>query len=158
MCVSPFLTHFRRCASCCPSKARVAAHGDPRDAALKRRARAVRRLPGTRRREFCQVRRALCGLRPIQTGARRQGREFCSPVPPFAQPHHFIIVIATTPCPVITIDRLTHPLWLHKGKVSAPRSLLAGLGAGLMEAIFAVTPSETIKYAKPLSFFFGHKL
>ncbi|KAF8487113.1 mitochondrial tricarboxylate transporter [Russula ochroleuca] len=33
----------------------------------------------------------------------------------------------------------------NKGKVSAPRSLLAGLGAGMMEAIFAVTPSETIK-------------
>ncbi|TFY72393.1 hypothetical protein EVG20_g632 [Dentipellis fragilis] len=32
-----------------------------------------------------------------------------------------------------------------EGKVSPPRSLLAGLGAGLMEAIFAVTPSETIK-------------
>ncbi|KAI0776657.1 mitochondrial tricarboxylate transporter [Trametes elegans] len=31
------------------------------------------------------------------------------------------------------------------GKVSAPRSLLAGLGAGMMEAVFAVTPSETIK-------------
>lgn len=53
---------------------------------------------------------------------------------------------------------------LFKGKVSAPRSLLgrvltvsspelaniltfslAGLGAGMTEAIFAVTPSETIK-------------
>ncbi|KAJ3727629.1 mitochondrial carrier domain-containing protein [Lentinula raphanica] len=32
-----------------------------------------------------------------------------------------------------------------EGKVSAPRSLVAGLGAGMMEAIFAVTPSETIK-------------
>ncbi|THH16216.1 hypothetical protein EW146_g4388 [Bondarzewia mesenterica] len=30
-------------------------------------------------------------------------------------------------------------------RVSAPRSLVAGLGAGMMEAIFAVTPSETIK-------------
>ena len=29
--------------------------------------------------------------------------------------------------------------------MSAPRSLLAGLGAGMMEAVFAVTPSETIK-------------
>lgn len=34
---------------------------------------------------------------------------------------------------------------MGEGKVSAPRSLLAGLGAGMMEAIFAVTPSETIK-------------
>ncbi|KAF8734638.1 hypothetical protein AX14_003271 [Amanita brunnescens Koide BX004] len=32
-----------------------------------------------------------------------------------------------------------------QGKVSAPRSLLAGLGAGMTEAIIAVTPSETIK-------------
>ncbi|KAF7374978.1 Mitochondrial tricarboxylate transporter [Mycena sanguinolenta] len=32
-----------------------------------------------------------------------------------------------------------------EGKVSAPRSLLAGLGAGMTEAVFAVTPSETIK-------------
>ncbi|KAL4063359.1 mitochondrial carrier domain-containing protein [Scleroderma yunnanense] len=32
-----------------------------------------------------------------------------------------------------------------EGKVSPPRSLLAGLGAGMMEAIIAVTPSETIK-------------
>lgn len=32
-----------------------------------------------------------------------------------------------------------------KGKLTAPRSLLAGLGAGTTEAIFAVTPSETIK-------------
>lgn len=32
-----------------------------------------------------------------------------------------------------------------QGKLSAPRSMLAGLGAGMMEAIIAVTPSETIK-------------
>ncbi|KAI9623025.1 hypothetical protein KEM48_009642 [Puccinia striiformis f. sp. tritici PST-130] len=31
------------------------------------------------------------------------------------------------------------------GKLSGPRSLLAGLGAGMCEAIIAVTPSETIK-------------
>ena len=37
--------------------------------------------------------------------------------------------------------------YYRQGKVSAPRSLVAGLGAGMMEAIFAVTPSETIKYA-----------
>lgn len=55
-------------------------------------------------------------------------------------------------------------VFLNQGKVSAPRSLLgrkpfwtpgicpsntevhaAGLGAGMTEAIFAVTPSETIK-------------
>lgn len=33
-----------------------------------------------------------------------------------------------------------------EGKVSPARSLVAGLGAGITEAIFAVTPSETIKY------------
>ncbi|KAK4685131.1 hypothetical protein P7C73_g5027, partial [Tremellales sp. Uapishka_1] len=32
-----------------------------------------------------------------------------------------------------------------EGKLTAPRSMLAGLGAGLTEAIIAVTPSETIK-------------
>ncbi|KAN0080254.1 Mitochondrial carrier domain containing protein [Tylopilus felleus] len=32
-----------------------------------------------------------------------------------------------------------------QGKVSAPKSLVAGLGAGMTEAIIAVTPSETIK-------------
>jgi len=32
-----------------------------------------------------------------------------------------------------------------EGKVSAPRSLVAGLGAGMVEAVIAVTPSETIK-------------
>jgi len=37
--------------------------------------------------------------------------------------------------------------YYRQGKVSAPRSLVAGLGAGMMEAIFAVTPSETIKCA-----------
>ncbi|KAJ9106076.1 hypothetical protein QFC21_001215 [Naganishia friedmannii] len=34
---------------------------------------------------------------------------------------------------------------LIQGKLSAPRSLVAGLGAGMTEAVFAVTPSETIK-------------
>jgi len=32
-----------------------------------------------------------------------------------------------------------------EGKLTGPRSLAAGLGAGVMEAILAVTPSETIK-------------
>lgn len=31
------------------------------------------------------------------------------------------------------------------GKLSPARSLLAGLGAGVCEAVVAVTPSETIK-------------
>ncbi|KAJ9124141.1 hypothetical protein QFC22_000937 [Naganishia vaughanmartiniae] len=35
------------------------------------------------------------------------------------------------------------------GKLSAPRSLVAGLGAGMTEAVFAVTPSETIKRPQP---------
>lgn len=38
---------------------------------------------------------------------------------------------------------------LTQGKLSGPRSLLAGLGAGMTEAVFAVTPSETIKCVAP---------
>jgi solute carrier family 25 citrate transporter 1 len=45
----------------------------------------------------------------------------------------------------VSYDQFKHMLADPQGKVSAPRSLLAGLGAGMMEAIFAVTPSETIK-------------
>ncbi|KAJ7052602.1 mitochondrial tricarboxylate transporter [Mycena amicta] len=45
----------------------------------------------------------------------------------------------------VTYDHFKNMLADSQGKVSAPRSLLAGLGAGMMEAIFAVTPSETIK-------------
>ncbi|KAH9988868.1 mitochondrial tricarboxylate transporter [Russula vinacea] len=45
----------------------------------------------------------------------------------------------------VSYDRFKQALADKDGKVSAPRSLLAGLGAGMMEAIFAVTPSETIK-------------
>lgn len=45
----------------------------------------------------------------------------------------------------VSYDYFKSKLADSQGKVSAPRSLLAGLGAGTMEAIFAVTPSETIK-------------
>jgi len=45
----------------------------------------------------------------------------------------------------ISYDQFKHMLADSEGRVSAPRSLIAGLGAGMMEAIFAVTPSETIK-------------
>ncbi|KAA1475991.1 mitochondrial tricarboxylate transporter [Dentipellis sp. KUC8613] len=45
----------------------------------------------------------------------------------------------------VSYDHFKHMLADKDGKVSPPRSLLAGLGAGMMEAIFAVTPSETIK-------------
>ncbi|KAF7327869.1 Mitochondrial tricarboxylate transporter [Mycena kentingensis (nom. inval.)] len=45
----------------------------------------------------------------------------------------------------VTYDHFKNALADSEGKVSAPRSLVAGLGAGMMEAIFAVTPSETIK-------------
>ncbi|ETW79809.1 mitochondrial tricarboxylate carrier [Heterobasidion irregulare TC 32-1] len=45
----------------------------------------------------------------------------------------------------VSYDHFKAALADPEGKVSAPRSLLAGLGAGMMEAIFAVTPSETIK-------------
>ncbi|KAH9856191.1 mitochondrial tricarboxylate transporter [Lenzites betulinus] len=45
----------------------------------------------------------------------------------------------------VSYDHFKHALADAEGKVSAPRSLLAGLGAGMTEAVFAVTPSETIK-------------
>jgi len=45
----------------------------------------------------------------------------------------------------LSYDQFKHMLADAEGKVTAPRSLAAGLGAGMMEAIFAVTPSETIK-------------
>ncbi|TFK62974.1 mitochondrial tricarboxylate transporter [Pluteus cervinus] len=45
----------------------------------------------------------------------------------------------------VSYDYFKEKLADSEGKVSAPRSLLAGLGAGSMEAIFAVTPSETVK-------------
>ncbi|KAF9074451.1 mitochondrial tricarboxylate transporter [Rhodocollybia butyracea] len=45
----------------------------------------------------------------------------------------------------VSYDHFKSMLADSEGKVSAPRSLVAGLGAGMMEAIFAVTPSETIK-------------
>ncbi|CAA7262692.1 unnamed protein product [Cyclocybe aegerita] len=45
----------------------------------------------------------------------------------------------------VTYDSLKHKLADKEGKVTPARSLIAGLGAGMMEAIFAVTPSETIK-------------
>ncbi|KAJ8457386.1 hypothetical protein ONZ45_g18335 [Pleurotus djamor] len=45
----------------------------------------------------------------------------------------------------VSYDYFKSKLADAQGKVSAPRSLVAGLGAGMMEAIFAVTPSETVK-------------
>ncbi|GFZ44987.1 LOW QUALITY PROTEIN: Uncharacterized mitochondrial carrier [Saitozyma sp. JCM 24511] len=43
-----------------------------------------------------------------------------------------------------TYDQFKSLLKDDEGKLTAPRSMLAGLGAGMMEAIIAVTPSETI--------------
>ncbi|KIK57490.1 hypothetical protein GYMLUDRAFT_46071 [Collybiopsis luxurians FD-317 M1] len=45
----------------------------------------------------------------------------------------------------VSYDHFKSMLADSEGRVSAPRSLVAGLGAGMTEAIFAVTPSETIK-------------
>ncbi|KAK7039178.1 hypothetical protein VNI00_010082 [Paramarasmius palmivorus] len=45
----------------------------------------------------------------------------------------------------VSYDHFKGMLADNQGKISAPRSLVAGLGAGMTEAIFAVTPSETIK-------------
>ncbi|SGY12748.1 BQ5605_C011g06591 [Microbotryum silenes-dioicae] len=42
-------------------------------------------------------------------------------------------------------DKFKKMLIDREGKLSGSRSLLAGLGAGMCEAVFAVTPSETIK-------------
>ncbi|WVN90550.1 uncharacterized protein L203_105789 [Cryptococcus depauperatus CBS 7841] len=44
-----------------------------------------------------------------------------------------------------TYDQFKNLLKDDEGKLTAPRSMLAGLGAGMSEAIIAVTPSETIK-------------
>jgi solute carrier family 25 citrate transporter 1 len=45
----------------------------------------------------------------------------------------------------VSYDFFKEKLADKQGKISPSRSLLAGLGAGVMEAVFAVTPSETIK-------------
>ncbi|KAH0834146.1 mitochondrial carrier domain-containing protein [Lanmaoa asiatica] len=45
----------------------------------------------------------------------------------------------------VSYDHFKSILADPEGKVSAPKSLVAGLGAGMMEAVIAVTPSETIK-------------
>ncbi|KAJ8591763.1 mitochondrial carrier [Rhizopogon salebrosus TDB-379] len=45
----------------------------------------------------------------------------------------------------VSYDHFKSMLADPQGNVSAPKSLLAGLGAGMTEAIIAVTPSETIK-------------
>jgi len=45
----------------------------------------------------------------------------------------------------VSYDKFKQALADKDGKVSAARSLLAGLGAGMTEAIVAVTPTETIK-------------
>ncbi|KAG6830140.1 hypothetical protein H0H92_002004 [Tricholoma furcatifolium] len=45
----------------------------------------------------------------------------------------------------VSYDHYKQLLADEQGKVTAGRSLIAGLGAGMTEAVFAVTPSETIK-------------
>ncbi|KAG8693498.1 hypothetical protein FRC09_010464 [Ceratobasidium sp. 395] len=45
----------------------------------------------------------------------------------------------------VSYDKFKQMLADENGRVTAPRSLVAGLGAGMAEAILAVTPSETIK-------------
>ncbi|BEI86108.1 hypothetical protein CcaverHIS002_0603950 [Cutaneotrichosporon cavernicola] len=44
-----------------------------------------------------------------------------------------------------TYDQFKSMLKDDEGNITAPRSMLAGLCAGMMEAVIAVTPSETIK-------------
>lgn len=45
----------------------------------------------------------------------------------------------------LSYDKFKSILSDDQGRLTGPRSLLAGLGAGMLEAIIAVTPSETIK-------------
>ncbi|KAF8449670.1 mitochondrial tricarboxylate transporter [Terfezia claveryi] len=45
----------------------------------------------------------------------------------------------------LTFDRLKSLLSDETGYISGPRTVLAGLGAGIIESIFAVTPFESIK-------------
>ncbi|EGG05482.1 uncharacterized protein MELLADRAFT_36865 [Melampsora larici-populina 98AG31] len=45
----------------------------------------------------------------------------------------------------LSYDKFKSMLADDQGRLTGPRSLLAGLGAGMLEAIIAVTPSETIK-------------
>ncbi|CAG8435768.1 6222_t:CDS:2 [Diversispora eburnea] len=45
----------------------------------------------------------------------------------------------------LTYDQLKSLLQDKDGKVSGPKSMLAGLGAGMVEATLVVTPTETIK-------------
>ncbi|KAM0793012.1 hypothetical protein ACM66B_000504 [Microbotryomycetes sp. NB124-2] len=45
----------------------------------------------------------------------------------------------------LTYDQIKSYLVDENGRLTPQRSLIAGLGAGVCEAIFAVTPSETIK-------------
>ncbi|KAI8969837.1 mitochondrial carrier domain-containing protein [Pilobolus umbonatus] len=45
----------------------------------------------------------------------------------------------------LTYDQIANTLRDKDGKLSGMRSMLAGLGAGMTEAILVVTPSETIK-------------
>ena len=45
----------------------------------------------------------------------------------------------------LTYDQIKSLLVDENGRLTPQRSLLAGLGAGVCEAILAVTPSETIK-------------
>lgn len=45
----------------------------------------------------------------------------------------------------LCFERFKQMLADDRGKVSGQRMMLAGLGAGVVEAIVAVTPTETIK-------------
>ncbi|KAI8829396.1 mitochondrial tricarboxylate transporter [Chytriomyces cf. hyalinus JEL632] len=45
----------------------------------------------------------------------------------------------------LVFDQMKALLADKDGKVSGPRMMIAGLGAGVMEAVIAVTPTETIK-------------
>lgn len=45
----------------------------------------------------------------------------------------------------VAFDQYKNMLVDENGKLSGPRTVLAGFGAGVTESLFAVTPTESIK-------------
>lgn len=45
----------------------------------------------------------------------------------------------------VAFDQYKKLLADHEGKISGPRTVIAGFGAGVTESLLAVTPTESIK-------------
>ena len=45
----------------------------------------------------------------------------------------------------VAFDQYKKLLADHDGKISGPRTVIAGFGAGVTESLLAVTPTESIK-------------